>query len=207
MDATGHVFRVYNVGATLAVRRFVATYRKHVLMLGMFVFMVLFSLSFLVRFAMAASEAAEGPSLTDTITPGSLALVAFVLLFIKGISDVQRTVVRDRALWSSMVAPVGESTIRLGLMLRTAVFLMGLLALVMGTFALVLWATPDKPALPWETGPLIVLAGLAASVLPLPFLLSAIGLERRANKAVLGVLVSAELAFAIMLQMMVPLWQ
>jgi hypothetical protein len=204
---TGNVFRIYNVGATLAVRRFVATYRQHVLMMGMFVFMVLLSLSFLIRFGMEASEATEGPTLTDTITPGSLALVAFVLLFIKGISDVQRTVIKDRALWSAMVAPLREGTLRTGLMLRTLVFQMGLLAIVMGTFVLVLFFSPEKPHLPWETGPLIVLAGLAAGVLPLPFLMSAIGFKRRANKVVLGVLVASEVAFALMLQMMVPLWQ
>jgi len=205
--ATGNVFRIYNVGATLAVRRFVATYRKHMFMLGMLVFMVLFSLTFLIRFGMAANEATEGPSLSDTITPGSLALVAFVILFIKGLSDVQRTVVKDRALWSTLVAPVGEGTVRAGLMLRTLVFQMGLLAIVMGTFALVLFAAPDKPNLPWETGPLIVLAGIAAGVLPLPFLMSAIGLRSRANKVVLAVLVVAEVVFVVMLQMMVPLWQ
>jgi hypothetical protein len=204
---TGNVFRIYNVGATLAVRRFVAMYRKHVLMLGLFVFMVLFSLSFLVRFGMAASETTGGPTLTDTITPGSLALVAFVLLFIKGISDVQRTIIKDRALWSAMVAPLREGTLRTGLMLRTLVFQMGLLAIVMGTFALVLFFAPEKPVLPWETGPLIVLAGIAAGVLPLPFLMSAIGFESRANKVVLGVLVGAEIVFVLMLQMMVPLWQ
>ena len=207
MTPTGHVFRIYNLGATLAVRRFVATYRKHVLMLGMFVFMVLFSLSFLIRLGMAASDTTEGPSLTDTVTPGSLALVAFVLLFIKGLADVQRTVVRDRALWSAMVAPVGEGGVRLGLMLRTLVFLMGLLAIVMGTFALVLLASPEKPALPWETGPLIVLAAVAAGVLPMPFLLTASDLGLRANKAVLVVLMATEVAFAMLLQMMVPLWQ
>jgi len=204
---TGNVFRIYNVGATLAVRRFVATYRKHVLMLGLFVLMVLFSLSFLIRFGMAASEATEGPSLTDTLTPGSLALMAFVILFIKGLSDVQRTVVKDRALWSAMVAPVREGTLRTGLMLRTVVFQMGLLAIVMGTFALVLFFAPEKPVLPWETGPLIVMAGLAAGVLPLPFLLSVIGIGDRVNKVIVVVLVGAEVVFALMLQMMVPLWQ
>ncbi|UCC93500.1 MAG: hypothetical protein JSW25_02205 [Thermoplasmata archaeon] len=207
MARTGTVFRVYSLGATLAVRRFVAMYKQHVLMLGLFVFMVLFSLSFLVRFGMAASEATANPTLTDTITPGSLALVAFVLLFVKGLSDVHRTIVKDRALWSTMVAPVREGTLRTGLMLRTAVFQMGLLAIVMGTFVLVLLFSPEKPVLPRETGPLIVLAGLAASVLPLPFLLSAIGWEHRSNKLVLGVLVAGELAFVLMLQMMVPLWQ
>ncbi|MCJ2539844.1 MAG: hypothetical protein LN414_01080, partial [Candidatus Thermoplasmatota archaeon] len=207
MASTGNVFRIYNVGATLAVRRFVATYKKHVLMLGLFVFMVLLSLSFLVRFGMTASEATEGPSLTDTITPGSLALMAFVVLFIKGLADVQRTIIKDRALWSTMVAPVREGTVRAGLMLRTLVFQMGLLAIVMGTFVLVLFFAPEKPNLPWETGPLIVLAGLAAGVLPLPFLMSAIDLGSRTNKVVLAVLVAAEVAFAVMLQMMVPLWQ
>jgi hypothetical protein len=204
---TGNVFRIYNVGATLSVRRFVATYRKHMLMLGLFVLMVLFSLSFLIRFGMAATEATEGPSLTDTLTPGSLALVAFVVLFIKGLSDVQRTVVKDRALWSALVVPVREGTLRAGLMLRTVVFQMGLLAIVMGTFALVLFFAPEKPFLPWETGPLIVLAGLAAGVLPLPFLLSAIGIEHRVNKVIVGLLVGTEVLFAIMLQLMVPLWQ
>lgn len=207
MASTGNVFRIYNVGATLAVRRFVATYKKHVLMLGLFVFMVLLSLSFLVRFGMTASEATEGPSLTDTITPGSLALMAFVVLFIKGLADVQRTIIKDRALWSTMVAPVREGTVRAGLMLRTLVFQMGLLAIVMGTFVLVLFFAPEKPNLPWETGPLIVLAGLAAGVLPLPFLMSAIDLGTSTNKVVLAVLVAAEAAFAVMLQMMVPLWQ
>ncbi len=204
---TGNVFSIYNLGATLAVRRFVATYRKHVLMMGLFVFMVLFSLSFLIRFGMAASETAEGPSLTDTVTPGSLALVAFVVLFIKGMADVQRTVLKDRALWSTMMAPVGEGTVRTGLMLRTLVFQMGLLAIVMGTFALVLFFSTDKPALPWETGPLIVLAGLAAGVLPLPILLAAVGVRERANRTVLVILIAAETAFALMLQLMVPLWQ
>jgi hypothetical protein len=201
------VFRIYNVGATLAVRRFVATYRKHVLMLGLFVFMVLFSLTFLVRFGMAASEATEGPTLTDTITPGSLALVAFVLLFMKGLSDVHRTVIKDRALWSAMVAPVREGTLRTGLMLRTMVFQMGLLAMVMGTFVLVLFFAADKPSLPWETGPLIVMAGVAAGVLPLPFLMSALGLEHRTNKMIMGVLIVAEMVFAATLQLSVPLWQ
>jgi hypothetical protein len=200
------VFRIYNVGATLSVRRFVAMYRKHVIMLGLFVFMVLFSLSFLIRFGMAATETDDTVSLGSTITPGALALVAFVLLFIKGLSDVQRTVIKDRALWSAMVAPVGEGTVRAGLMLRTLVFQMGLLAIVMGTFALVLLGTPDKPNLPWETGPLIVLAALAASVLPLPFLLSATAIRERGQKAILVGLLVTEMAFAVVLQMSVPLW-
>jgi len=201
------VFDIYNVGATLALRRFVATYRKHVLMLGLFVFMVLFSLGFIIQVLQAAAGNAEnGAQLGQTVTPGALALVAFVLLFVKGLVDAQRTVLKDRALWSTLVAPVGEGRVRAGLMLRGLVFTMGLLAVVMGTFSLVLLATPDKPNLPLETGPLIVLAGVAAGVLPIPFLVALMGVRERSAKAVLAVLVALEVAFASLLQMDVPLW-
>jgi hypothetical protein len=201
----GAVFSIYNLGATLAIRRFVATYRKHVIMLGLFVFMVLFTLTFLVTFALRTGET-EGPgSLTEDLTPGSLATVAFALLFVRGLVDVHRSVVKDRALWSMLVSPLGEGRVRAGLMLRTAVFQMGLLALVMGTFAMVLLVSPDKPYLPWETGPLIVLSGLAAATLPLPVLLSALGWRKRAHKVALVALLGTDLLFSLLLQMDVPL--
>ncbi len=202
----GTVFRIYNLSATLAVRRFVATYRKHVLMLGLFVFMVLFTLSMLVRFAMTTADT-EGPTaLSEGITPGALAIVAFVLLFLRGMVDVHRGVLKDRALWSVLLAPLGEGRLRAGLLLRTAVFQLGLLAIVMGTFAVVLLVSPEKPSLGWETGPLIVLAGVAAGVLPLPFLLSLLGWRQRAHKMALALLVGLEAAFTIALQLELDLW-
>ena len=206
MARTGTIFRIYNLGATLAVRRFVATYRKHVLMLVVFVLMVLFTLVMIVYFAMATASEEGAADISKGITPGALATVTFVLLFIRGLVDVHRSVLKDRALWSVLVAPVGEGRLRAGLMLRIFVFQMGLLALVMGTFTLVLLVTPEKPDLPWETGPLIVLAGVAAGVLPLPFLLSVVGFKRPAHKTALAVLVILEGAFSLALSWELDLW-
>jgi hypothetical protein len=202
----GSVFRVYNLAATLAVRRFVATYRRHVLMLGIFVFMVLFTLSMLVRFAISTADT-EGPTqVSDGVTPGALATVAFVLLFLRGLVDVHRGVLKDRALWSVLMVPVGEGRVRAGLLLRTLVFQLGLLALVMGTFSVVLLASPEKPRLGWEAGPLIVLAGVAAGTLPLPFLLSLLGWRQRAHRAALALLIALEAAFSLSLQLELDLW-
>ena len=191
----GAVFHIYNLAATLAVRRFVATYRKHVFMLGVFIIMVLFSLGFLIRVGMMATTEEGAADLQQTLTAGALATVAFVLLFVRGLVDVQRTMLKDRALWSTLTAPIGEGHVRAGLLLRTIVFQMGLLAVVMGTFALVLIGTPDKPNLPQQAGPLIVLAGLAASALPLPLLLSSMGMKERRHKVILGMLIALEVAF------------
>jgi hypothetical protein len=202
----GAVFRIYNLSATLAVRRFVATYRKHVLMLVVFIIMVVFTLLMLVHFALTSVDT-EGPSVVSQgITPGALATLAFVLLFLRGMVDVHRGVLKDRALWSVLLVPLGEGRVRAGLLLRTAVFQLGLLALVMGTFAIVLLASPEKPRLGWETGPLIVLSGVAAGVLPLPLLLSLLGWKRRAHKMALALLVGLEAAFSIALQLEADLW-
>jgi hypothetical protein len=197
----GKVFNIYNLAATLAIRRFAATYRRHIVMLGIFVFMILSSLTLLVRMALVPGDA-EGPTdISESVTPGALAITTFVLLLIRGLADVQRTVLKDRALWSTLVAPMGEGRVRLGLLLRTLVFQMGVLALVLGTFVLVLLVTPDRPSLPWETGPLIVLAGLAAGVMPLPLLLSALNLRRRSHLAVLAVLLTLDGAFTLALEL------
>jgi len=191
----GAVFHIYNLAAILAVRRFVATYRKHVVMLCVFIIMVVFSLAFLIRVAMLATTEEGAVDLQQTLTAGALATVAFVLLFVRGLVDVQRAVLKDRALWSTLTAPIGEGRVRAGLLLRTMVFQMGLLAVVMGTFALVLLSASDKPNLPQQAGPLIVLAGLAASALPLPLVLSGMGVKEGRHKVILGSLIALEVAF------------
>ncbi len=201
----GATFHIYNLAATLAVRRFVATYRKHVVMLVIFIIMVVFSLAFLIQVAMMATTEDGAADLQQTLTAGALATVAFVLLFVRGLVDVQRAVLKDRALWSTLTAPIGEGRVRAGLLLRTIVFQMGLLAVVMGTFALVLMAAPDKPNLPQQAGPLIVLAGLAASALPLPLLLSGMGIKEGRHKVVLGGLIALEVAFTSALMFDAPM--
>jgi hypothetical protein len=201
----GTSFEIYNLAATLALRRFVDTYRRHMFMLGLFILMVLFSLGFLVRMAMMATAEEGAEDLQQQVTAGGLATVAFVLLFARGLVDVQRSVMRDRALWSTLVAPVDESRVRAGLLLRTVVFQMGLLAVVMGTFALVLLGMPDKPDLPRQTGPLIVLAGIAASTLPLPLLLSAMAWRERSHAVALGAMGGLSAAFLLLLALDRPI--
>ncbi len=201
----GASFDIYNLAATLAVRRFVATYRKHMFMLGIFIVMVVFSLVFLIRVAMMATTEEGAADLQQTLTAGALATVAFVLLFVRGLVDVQRTVLKDRALWSTLTAPIGEGRVRAGLLMRTMVFQMGLLAVVMGTFALVLLMTPDKPNLPRQAGPLIMLAGLAAAALPLPLLLSSMGIKETRHKVILGILVTLEVVFTSALILDAPM--
>ncbi len=195
----GTSFEIYNLAAILALRRFVDTYRKHLAMLGLFIFMVLFSLGFLIRVAMMATTEDGAEELRQQITAGALATMAFVLLFARGLVDVQRSVMKDRALWSTLVAPVDEGRVRAGLLLRTMVFQMGLMAIVMGTFALVLLAMPDKPNLPRQAGPLIVMAGLTASALPLPLLLSWMGWRDRPHTMALAVLSGLMGVFVLLL--------
>ncbi len=184
-----------------------ATYKDHILMLGALVFLVLFALGAIMWIAMAAGGEEEAPAdLSEGITPGALAITAFVLLLVRGLVDVQRSIVRDRALWSLLVSPVDEGRVRAGLMLRTLVFQLGLLALVMGIVALVLAGSPEKPYVPVETAPLVVLSGLAAGCLPLPLLLSAAGGRVRAQRAILVALMGLTCIFVAALYLEWPPW-
>jgi hypothetical protein len=185
----------------------VATYRDHILMLGAFVFLILFAMGAVIRISMTAGEEEVGTAdLSEGITPGALAITAFVLLLVRGLVDVQRSIVKDRALWSVLVSPVPESKVRAGLMLRTVVFQLGLLALVMGTIAIVLAAAPEKPYVPVETAPLVVLSGVAAGCLPLPLLLSGRGGRVRAHRFALVVLLASTGVFLAALQLEWDTW-
>jgi len=195
---------VYNLSATLAARRFAATYRHHVMMLGLFFLMVLFTTAMIIRVASRAVEASGSGDIADTITPGAIAAAAFALLLIRGVVDVSRGVLRDRALWSTLTSPASEGAVRSGLLLRTLVFQMGLLAAVLGLVAIVLATSATAPDLPPETIPMVVLAGAASGTLPLPLLVSA-GRDRR-GLAISGGLLAVAGAFFASLQLGWPVW-
>jgi hypothetical protein len=59
----------------------------------------------------------------------------------------------------------------------------------------VLLAMPDKPNLPQQTGPLVMLAGLSASALPLPLLLGGMGWKDRSHRMTIAVLAGLTAAF------------
>jgi len=195
---------VYNLSATLAARRFASTYRRHVAILGLFFLMVLFTTAMILQIASRAVESSDAGDLADTITPGGIAAAAFALLLVRGLVDVSRGVLRDRALWSTLTSPAGEGAVRSGLLLRTLVFQMGLLAAVLGLVALVLATSPTPPELAPETMPMVVLAGVASGTLPLPLLVSA-GTGRR-GLATAGALLAVAGAFLAALQLGWPVW-
>ena len=195
---------VYNLSATLAARRFASTYRRHVAMLGLFFLMVLFTVAAIIQIAARAVESSDSGDIADTITPGGIAAAAFALLLIRGAVDVSRGVLRDRALWSILTSPAREGAVRSGLLLRTLVFQMGLLAAVLGLVALVLATSPTPPELALETIPMVVLAGAASGTLPLPLLVSA-GRDRH-GLAVAVVLLALAGAFFAAMQLGWSVW-
>jgi hypothetical protein len=195
---------VYNLSATLAWRKFAATYRRHVAMLVVFVLLVVFATAMILNVASRAVSTSGTTDLTSTITPGSLAAMAFVLLFARAFVDVSRGVLRDRAIWSTLTSPAPEGAVRAGLLLRAVVFQAGLLAAVLALVALVLATSPTPPHVPTETGPLVVLAGVASSALALPLLANA-G-RGRPGWAVAAALVALAGAFLATLQLGAPIW-
>ncbi len=196
----------YNVSATLSVRRFAATYRRHVAMLGLFVLLVLTATAMLLRIASGAVERSGATGLEDSLTPGAIGAAAFVILLARAMFDAQRAVMRDRALWTLLTSPAPEGAVRLGLLLRGTVLQMGLVAAVLSLVAMVLASTPDPLAVPRETGPIVALAGLASGALSLPLLASAAASTRGGGRASPAALLAVAGLFLASLQLEWPVW-
>ncbi len=189
------------MAATISVRRFAATYRRHVLMLGVFVFLIIITIAFFVQVAVRSVEDGGAGEVTEGLTPGSFAAVAFAVLLLRALIDVYRTVLRDRALWSVMVSPAREALVRDGLAIRTVVFQMGLLTAILTLVVFVLLTSPNAPAVPRELGPLVVLGGLAGGAVALPMVLLAAGGRTRRDRAALAILIALASAFFATLQL------
>jgi len=205
----GTAWYAYNLTATLSARRFAATYRRHVAMLGVFLLLVLTATAMLVRVASVSGGGDEGSTgLEDAITPGGLAAAAFVLLLARALVDAHRAVLRDRALWTALVSPADEGALRTGLMLRAVVMQLGLVTSVLALVALVLATSPDPPNVPRETGPLIALAGLASGALALPLLATAMAVRKDSMRGALAPALLLALAglFMAALQLDWPAW-
>jgi hypothetical protein len=198
----------YNLSTTLSARRFVATYRRHVVMLGVFVLLLLTASAMLVRFASMSGGDEGSTGLEDAITPGGVAAAAFVLLLARALVDAHRAVLRDRAMWTALVSPADEGALRTGLMLRGVVMQSGLVAAVLLLLALVLATSPDPPDVPPETGPLIALAGLASGALALPLLATAMAMRRDSTRGAVAPVALLALAglFVAALQLDWPAW-
>jgi hypothetical protein len=205
----GTAWYAYNLTATLSARRFAATYRRHVAMLGVFLMLVLTATAMLVRVASVSGGGDEGSSgLEDAITPGGLAAAAFVLLLARALVDAHRAVLRDRALWTALVSPADEGALRTGMMLRGVVMQLGLVTAVLSLVTLVLATSPDPFNVPPETGPLIALSGLASGALALPLLATAMAFRREAARtaAAPAALLSLAGLFMAALQLGWPAW-
>lgn len=199
-------WETYNLSATLSVRRFAATYRRHVAMLGLFVFLVLTASATLLSIASSAVDRSGSTGLEDSLTPGAVASAAFVLLLARALFDTHRAVLRDRALWTVLTSPAEEGAVRVGLLLRGTVLQMGLVAAVLTLVATVLASTPEPLAVPRETGPLVALAGLVSGVLALPLLASATAVRRGRDRLSSIALLAVAGVFFASLQLEWPVW-